>query len=111
MHLGSTLILLGYPERYSELFGSVIGILMSLSRLKKRFIGMNYLRIGYFLFVACSLALLLAGLLALISGQPYGIWYGVGIPRLIGLILSGSMYPLMFRLPKQLEAEWKTQNG
>lgn len=93
------------------LFGSIVGTLMPLSRLKKRLIGINYIRIGYFLLIGFSLMMLIGGLVALISGQPYGIWYGLGLPGLIGIIVFGSLYPLVFHLPKQIEAEWKTQNG
>lgn len=93
------------------LFGGAIGFLMPHSRLKKRLIGMKFIKVAYFLFLGCSTTMLLAGIAALISGQPYGIWYGLGLAGLIGVIVFGSLYSLIFHLPKQIEAEWKTQKG
>jgi uncharacterized membrane protein YuzA (DUF378 family) len=93
------------------LFGGTIGILMPLSRVKKRLIGTKYLKVAYFLLVGYSAALLLVGLFAFISGQPYGIWYGFGSAGLIGAIVFGSLFSLVFNLPKRIESEWKSQNG
>jgi hypothetical protein len=93
------------------LFGGTIGFLMPLSRLKKRLIGMKFIKMAYFLFLGWSAAMLLAGIVAMISGQPYGIWYGLGLAGLIGVIVFGSLYSLIFHLPKLIEAKWKTQNG
>lgn len=82
------------------LFGVIVGTLMPLSRLKKRLIGMNYIKTAYFIFIGSSFAMFVAGLIAFFSAQPYGIWYGLGFPGLIGLIVFGSLYPLVFRLPR-----------
>jgi len=93
------------------LFGGTIGILMPLSRLKKRLLGIRYIKTAYILLLGWSVAMLLAGITALISGQPYGVWYGLGLAGFIGVIVFGSLFPLIFLLPKQIEAEWKAQNG
>lgn len=40
------------------------------------------------LWFLASVALLVAGLVALTQGQPYGVWYGLGFPGLLGTILG-----------------------
>ncbi|MFA6271073.1 MAG: hypothetical protein WC657_07770 [Candidatus Paceibacterota bacterium] len=93
------------------LFGGTIGILMPFSRFKRRLIGMRYIKLAYILFLGWSAAMLFAGITALISEQPYGVWYGLGLAGLIGVVVFGSLFPLIFFLPKQIEAEWKTKNS
>lgn len=54
----------------------------------------------YSLFVVCTVAcllLLITAGVALILGQPYGIWYGLGLPGLIGLIVFPSVFPRVRR--------------
>lgn len=36
-------------------------------------------------------ALFLAGTYALLVGQPYGVWYALGFPGLLGLVLAGGL--------------------
>jgi CBS-domain-containing membrane protein len=93
------------------IFGATIGCLIPLSRMKKRPIGMKYIKVAYILFLGGSAAMLFAGIAAFISGQPYGIWYGLGLAGLIGVIVFGSLYSLIIHLPKQIEPEEKTQNN
>ena len=47
--------------------------------------------------LGCTWALLLGsaillglGVVALASGQPYGVWYGLGLPGLLGLVVIGA---------------------
>jgi hypothetical protein len=58
------------------------------------------------LFAAAALAsfaLLAIGVAALLVGQPYGIWYGFGLPGLLGSVLFAALYPVVQR--RYLEAE------
>jgi hypothetical protein len=93
------------------LFGAIFGILMTLSRQKKRLIGITFIRIAYGLIICSAIAMLVAGCIALSSGQPYGIRYGLGLAGLIGVSVLGSLYSVVFYIPRQIEAEWKTENG
>ena len=34
--------------------------------------------------IVCAV-LLVAGVIALVTGQPYGVWYGLGLPGLLGV--------------------------
>ena len=52
------------------------------------------------LFVGCIVAcaiLLVAGVTAYFVGQPYGIWYGLGWPGLLGLCIFPGLLPVMRR--------------
>jgi hypothetical protein len=93
------------------LFGAIFGILMTLSRLKKRLIGMNFIRIAYVLIVGSAAIMLVAACIAYSSGQPYGIRYGLGLAGLVGVSVLGSLYSVVFYIPRQIEAEWETKNG
>lgn len=58
------------------------------------------------LFAAAALAsfaLLVIGLVALLIGQPYGVWYGFGLPGLLGTVLFSVLYPVV--RSRYLEAE------
>lgn len=45
--------------------------------------------------VALSVVLLGTGVVAWLSGQPYGIWYGLALPGAIGLAVLGPLLPVM----------------
>ncbi len=53
--------------------------------------------------IAASAALLVLGVVAFISGQPYGIWYGLGLAGLIGTILIASLLPVIRLRYRQAE--------
>ncbi len=50
------------------------------------------------IFMLACVGLLSAGIVALATGQPYGIWYGLGFPGLLGLVILG---PLTWVVRKQ----------
>ena len=50
-----------------------------------------------------SIALLAAGLYALASDQPYGVWYGLTLPGVIGVVLVGSLSFVMRQRYRQAE--------
>jgi hypothetical protein len=52
------------------------------------------LGLGWVLF-GVSLVLLAAGLTALMNGQPYGVWYGLGMGGLIGTVVLGPLLPVV----------------
>lgn len=49
----------------------------------------------HFAILGVCCILLGIGGVALVTGQPYGIWYGLGFPGLLGLIIIGSLTPLV----------------
>jgi multidrug transporter EmrE-like cation transporter len=46
----------------------------------------------YLVAIVASIALLGVAVVALATGQPYGIWYGFGLPGLIGSIVFTLLY-------------------
>ena len=91
------------------MYGGLVGTLMSRSRIERRLIGMVTIRTAYWILLTWSAVMLVSGILALIAGQPYGIWYGLGFAGFLGVVIFGSQSFLIFRIPKQMEREWKTQ--
>jgi len=47
----------------------------------------------HFGIIAICFILLCTGIFALVTGQPYGIWYGIGLPGVIGLTVFGTLTP------------------
>lgn len=44
-----------------------------------------------------SAILLIAGTVALIQGQPYGVWYGLGLPGFLGIAIFGALLPVLLK--------------
>jgi hypothetical protein len=79
--------------------GSLAGILAPRGKGKMLVLGIHF---GSILL---CVGLLLAGIIAKLEGQPYGIWYGLGFPGLLGTILYGCLTPVILRGYRQ--AEWR----
>ncbi|MGE0608984.1 MAG: hypothetical protein AB7O62_17950 [Pirellulales bacterium] len=71
------------------LWGTLVGVLGPMGKGKSWMIAM-----GWGMLAACAV-LLLAGLAALLAGQPYGIWYGLGFQGLLGLFIVGGLLPVV----------------
>lgn len=86
-----------FPEHYAWIFGASIGVLGgvvgTLGGCLAPFGKAKTLVFGvYWVALIASVACLIAGLSALISGQPYGIWYGMTLAGLIGSTVFGINY-------------------
>jgi uncharacterized membrane protein len=77
--------------------GTLAGLLASRGKCKALVLGVH---IGS--LVLCA-GLLVTGGIAKAQGQPYGIWYGFGFPGLLGLILFGSLTPVLLRPYREAE--------
>jgi len=55
--------------------------------------------------MTASVVLFIAGVAALITGQPHGIWYGLGFPGLLGLFLLGGLSFVVKMRYRQAEAQ------
>jgi hypothetical protein len=96
------------PNRYAWVFGTALGIvggvlgslagsLAPRGKAKPLIMG---------LFVACIVAcglMLAAGVLAYLDGQPYGVWYGLGLPGVLGLLILGGLMPVVQRRYREAE--------
>lgn len=67
------------------LFGSLVGTLAPRGRSR----GLIFALWTTLMFIAAGF--LVTGIVAWVLKQPYGIWYGLGFPGLLGLILLGSL--------------------
>ena len=79
------------------LWGTLMGVLGSRGKAKGLIVG------GFWVLLGASVVLLIAGLIALITGQPYGVWYGLGLAGLIGVLVLGFNGPMVFRVYRQAE--------
>ena len=61
--------------------GPLAGIFAPKAKFRAQVLGF------YYMVLAVSAVLLVAGIAALLSGQPYGVWYGLGFPGLLCLVL------------------------
>ncbi len=80
-------------------WGTLVGILAPRGKGKPLIIGL------WGLLMAYSLVLLITGVFALTQNQPYGIWYGLAFPGLLGLVLLGSLSYVMRLRYRQAEAQ------
>jgi uncharacterized membrane protein YeaQ/YmgE (transglycosylase-associated protein family) len=71
--------------------GALAGTLAPQGKCKRLVLGFHFSVMG-----AC-LVLLVLGIVAFAIEQPHGVWYGLGLPGLLGLALFGWMTPLLFR--------------
>ncbi len=79
------------------LWGSLVGVLGPRGKAKGLVLG----SLG--LLLAGSAILFVLGMTALLSGQPYGVWYGLLLAGTIGLIVLGSLTPVALSAYRQAE--------
>ncbi|QGJ71600.1 Hypothetical protein PBC10988_33070 [Planctomycetales bacterium 10988] len=73
------------------IFGGISGGLASTGKAKSFILGV------WIFYLLVAILFLGISLFAFLSGQPYGIWYGFGLPGLLGIILC----PILLRTVKQ----------
>jgi peptidoglycan/LPS O-acetylase OafA/YrhL len=69
------------------LWGSLTGILAHRGK------GQGIVRGGYFLLLAAGTTMLVAGIYAAATGQPYGVWYSLMLPGVLTVLV---IFPLGF---------------
>lgn len=79
------------------LWGSLAGVLAPQGKARRVVIGFGELLLWL------SAALLAAGLIALFAGQPYGVWYGLGLAGLVGTLALGPVLPLVRKRYREAE--------
>jgi hypothetical protein len=96
------------PNRYAWVFGSALGIVGGLlgslagslaprGKAKPLIMGLFVVCI-----VMCAL-MLAASVLAYLDGQPYGVWYGLGLPGVLGILVLGGLMPVVQRRYREAE--------
>jgi hypothetical protein len=98
------------PNAYAWIPGTLLGVAGGIegalagsfaSKGKHRTLVMA---VHYVLLHVCCI-LLAAGVVALLTGQPYGIWYGFGLPGLGGLGIFGPLTWVVRRQYTQAELQ------
>ena len=79
------------------LLGALAGTLAPRGKARGLVMGLHAVCLAF------SALSLIAGLAALASGQPYGVWYGLVLAGVIGLIVFSSLFPVLRRVYTQAE--------
>jgi hypothetical protein len=79
------------------LWGSLLGMLGPRGKAKSLVLG------GLGLLLTAAAICLIAGVLALLNHQPYGVWYGLLLPGVIGLFVMGPLTPVALTAYRQAE--------
>lgn len=74
---------------FAGLWGALAGTFAPRGKGRSLILGFGLLLFGL------SMSLLTAGLTALASGQPEGVWYSLGLAGLIGVAVIGPMLPVV----------------
>ncbi len=83
---------------FGGLWGALAGINAPRGKAKALVLG------GWFALLGISAVLLVAGIAAYASGQPYGVWYGLGLAGLIGALVIGLNTPMILRRYREADA-------
>jgi hypothetical protein len=80
------------------LWGTLVGMLAPRGRARGFVLGFTWaLLLG-------SAVLLALGVIALVAGQPSGVWYSLGLPGLLGLLVIGMNAFTVYRVYRAAEA-------
>ena len=96
------------PNRYAWIFGTALGIvggvlgslagtLAPRGKAKPLVMGLYVVSL-----LACA-AMSIAGIVAFLQQQPYGIWYGLGLPGVLGLLILGGLMPVVQQRYREAE--------
>lgn len=96
------------PNRWAWLPGTLLGSLGGLwgallGSLAPRGKARGLVLCSGFLLLGTGVALLIAAIAALVDGQPYGIWYGLGLPGILLTVLMTMFLPMAFLRYRQAE--------
>ncbi|MDP8981002.1 MAG: hypothetical protein M3O35_10465 [Acidobacteriota bacterium] len=91
------------PNQYAWIPGTVYGVVAGIlgglvGWLVPRGRARRFILSAWITLWAAGLALLIVGLLALLSGQPWGVWYGILLPGAVGaLVVGGNLLVILKR--------------
>ena len=77
--------------------GPLAGFFAPRGKFKKSVLGF------YYSILVISAGLFVAGIAAFMSGQPYAVWYGLGFPGLLCLIIFGILLRVVSKRYEEAE--------
>ena len=77
--------------------GALAGTLAPKGKAKSLVLG------AWWLFIGVGVAFIVTSLVAFFSGQSYGIWYGFGLPGLMGIIFFPASLPVVLKRYREAE--------
>lgn len=96
------------PNHYAWIPGTVYGVsaglmggLVGLFVPKGR--GRGFILKAWFTLWAVAVALLIGGLVAIVDGQPWGVWYALLLPGVIGTLVVGANSLVILRSYRAVE--------
>lgn len=96
------------PNLYAWIPGTLLGVIGGLvgslgGVIVSRGVGKHILYTVFITVIAFSAVLLLGAIVGLATGQPFGVWYSLGLPGIIGLIVFGSLLPVLRNAYREAE--------
>ena len=97
------------PNRGAWIPGTVLGVVLGIwggvaGWLAPHGKGRTIVVGGLFTLLAAAAVLLALGVIAYVSDQPYGVWYGLGLAGLIGVLVLGGNAPMVLRRYREADA-------
>ncbi len=87
----------GVGGTFAGLVGALAGVLAPRGKGRRLVLGLMEW------FVALGVALLIFGLVALVCGQPFGIWYGPVLSGVLSIAVMGGLIPMVRARYRQAE--------
>jgi hypothetical protein len=96
------------PNLYAWIPGTLLGVaggvMGSLTGcLAPRGRARNLVVRTWFTVLAACAVLLAVGIVAVVRGQPYGVWFGLLFPGVDGTVLLGALTPLVLKRYREAE--------
>ncbi len=97
-----------YVNHYSWIPGTALGVLGGLwggltGALAPRGRARSFVLGGLWVFLVVSAVMFSLGLIALLTGQSYEVWYGLVLGGAIGLVVFGANTPMVYRVYRAAE--------
>jgi len=96
------------PNRYAWIPGTAYGLLAAcmgalVAWLVPHGRAKNFIVRAWFALWAIAVALLVVGTVALVSGQPWGVWYGLLLPGAVGALVVGANSLVILKRYREVE--------
>ena len=96
------------PSHYAWIPGTAYGLItgwmgVMVGWLVPRGRARNFILRAWFILWAIAVALLIVGIGALVTGQPWGVWYGLLLPGAVGTLVVGANSLVIVKRYREVE--------